>query len=113
MGLRDSRAIGKLIVDSKNPDRVLVAALGHPYGPNTERGIFRTLDGGKTWEKVLYKDENTGGIDNTIDPQKSNIGFALLLQSRRMPWTPSGRGPRSGLYCSNACVDNSEQVQEP
>src|SRR6266576_6005097 len=63
IGLRDSRAIGKLIVDPKNPDRVLVAALGHPYGPNTERGIFRTLDGGKTWEKVLYRDDNTGGID--------------------------------------------------
>src|SRR5438445_137035 len=101
MGLRDSRAIGKVSVDTKNPDRVLVAALGHPYGPNTERGIFRTLDGGKTWEKVLYKDENTGGIDITFDPQNANIIFASLWQARRMPWTLSDGGPGSGLYRSN------------
>jgi photosystem II stability/assembly factor-like uncharacterized protein len=101
IGLRDSRAIGKLIVDPKNPDRVLVAALGHPYGPNTERGIFRTIDGGKTWEKVLYKDENTGGIDITFDPQNANIVFASLWQARRMPWTLSDGGPGSGLYRSN------------
>src|SRR3984893_13142490 len=60
VGLRDSRAIGKVIINPTNPDIVFVAALGHPYGANTERGIFRTTDGGKTWEKVLYKDENTG-----------------------------------------------------
>src|ERR1700686_1345462 len=59
-GLHDSRAIGKVIVDPKNADIVFVAALGHPFGPNSERGIFRTTDGGKTWDKVLYKDENTG-----------------------------------------------------
>src|SRR3954454_25409021 len=63
MGLRDSRAIGKVIVNPLNSDIVFVAALGLPFGANTERGIFRTTDGGKTWEKVLYKDENTGGID--------------------------------------------------
>src|SRR3989440_325151 len=96
IGLRDSRAIGKLIIDPKNPDRVLVAALGHPYGPNTERGIFRTLDGGKTWEKLLYKDENTGGIDVAFDPQNANIVFASLLQARRMPWTLSDGGPGNG-----------------
>ena len=72
-GLRDSRAIGKVIVNPTNPDIVFVAALGHPYGPNTERGIFRTTDGGKTWEKVLYKDENTGGIDVAFDPHNPNI----------------------------------------
>src|ERR1700757_2715478 len=68
VGLRDSRAIGKVIINPTNPDIVFVAALGHPYGPNAERGIFRTTDGGKTWEKVLYKDENTGGIDVAFDP---------------------------------------------
>src|SRR5580692_9725576 len=61
VGLRDSRAIGKVIVNPLNPDIAFVAALGHPYGPNPERGVFRTTDGGKTWDKVLYKDENTGG----------------------------------------------------
>jgi photosystem II stability/assembly factor-like uncharacterized protein len=63
VGLKDSRAIGKVIINPTNPEIAFVAALGHPYGPNAERGIFRTTDGGKTWEKVLYKDENTGGID--------------------------------------------------
>src|SRR5207244_13658 len=112
IGLRYSRAIGKLIVDTKNPDCVLVAAFGHPYGPNTERGIFRTLDGGKTWEKVLYKDENTGGIDITFDPQNANIVFASLWQARRMPWTLSDGGPGSGLYRSNDCGTTWKQLQE-
>src|ERR1700722_10908136 len=76
VGLRDARAIGKVIVDPKNADVVYVAALGHPFGPNTERGIFRTTDGGKTWEKVLYKNENTGGIDVAFDPRNSHILFA-------------------------------------
>jgi len=112
VGLRDSRAIGKLIVDPKNPDRVLVAALGHPYGPNSERGIFRTTDGGKTWEKVLYKDENTGGIDVAFDPQNANIVFASLWQARRMPWTLSDGGPGSGLYRSNDGGTTWKQLQE-
>ena len=79
VGLRDSRAIGKVIINPTNPDIVFVAALGHPYGPNTERGIFRTTDGGKTWEKVLYKDENTGGIDVAFDPHNPNILFARAV----------------------------------
>jgi photosystem II stability/assembly factor-like uncharacterized protein len=101
IGLRDSRAIGKVIVNPKNPDIVFVAALGHPYGPNSERGIFRTLDGGKSWEKVLYKDENTGGIDVAFDPRNSNILFAALWEVRRTPWSLSSGGPGSGLYRSN------------
>ena len=78
-GLHDSRAIGKVIINPANPDIAFVAALGHPYGPNAERGIFRTTDGGKTWEKVLYKDENTGGIDVAFDPHNPNILFAALV----------------------------------
>jgi photosystem II stability/assembly factor-like uncharacterized protein len=101
VGLRDTRAIGKLIVHPRNPDIVYVAALGHPFGPNSERGIFRTTDGGKTWEKVLYKDENTGGIDIAFDPHNPNILFASLWQARRMPWSLSSGGPGSGLYRSN------------
>ncbi len=101
VGLRDSRAIGKVIVNPANPDIAFVAALGHPYGPNPERGIFRTLDGGKTWEKVLYKDENTGGVDVAFDPHNPNILFAALWQVRRVPWNLSSGGPGSGLYRSN------------
>ena len=101
VGLHDSRAIGKVIVDPKNADVVYVAALGHPYGPNTERGIFRTTDGGKTWDKVLYKDENTGGIDIAFDPHNSHILFASLWQARRTSWSLNSGGPGSGLYRSN------------
>jgi photosystem II stability/assembly factor-like uncharacterized protein len=101
IGLRDSRAIGKVIVNPSNPDIVFVAALGHPYGPNTERGIFRTLDGGKSWGKVLYKDENTGGIDVAFDPRNPNILFAALWQARRTSWSLASGGPGSGLYRSN------------
>jgi photosystem II stability/assembly factor-like uncharacterized protein len=101
MGLRDSRAIGKVIINPNNPDIVFVAALGHPYGPNPERGIFRTTDGGKTWEKVLFKDENTGGIDVAFDPHNPNILFAALWQALRTSWSMSSGGPGSGLYRSN------------
>ena len=100
VGLKDTRQIGALIVDPRNADVVLVAALGHAFGPNQERGIFRTADGGKTWTKVLGKDENTGGIDIVFDPHNPNIVFAALWQARRQPWFFSSGGPGSGLYRS-------------
>src|SRR3954452_11864099 len=100
IGLKDTRHIGALIVDPKNPDVVLVAALGHIFGPNQERGIFRTTDGGKTWMRVLWKDQDTGGIDIVFDPQNSNVVFASLWQARRQPWNFSSGGPGSGLYRS-------------
>ena len=100
VGLKDSRQIGAVIVDPRNENVVLVAALGHAFGPNTERGIFRTADGGKTWTKVLSKDENTGGIDVVFDPHNPNIVFASLWQARRQPWFFSSGGPGSGLYRS-------------
>src|SRR3979411_2742972 len=100
IGLKDTRHIGALIVDPKNPDIVLVAALGHAFGPNPERGIFRTIDGGKTWAKVLSKDENTGGIDVVFDPHNPNVVFASLWQARRQPWFFSSGGAGSGLYRS-------------
>ena len=101
VGLKDSRAIGKVIVNPRNPDIVFIAALGHPYGPNPERGVFRTLDGGKTWGKVLFKDENTGAIDVAFDPENANVLFASLWESRRTPWSLSSGGPGSGIYRSN------------
>ena len=100
VGLRDSRQIGALIVDPKNPDIVLVAAIGHAFGPNAERGVFRSADGGKTWTKVLYKDDNTGAIDVTFDPHDAKIVYAALWQVRRQPWNFSSGGPGSGLYRS-------------
>ncbi|MGA8310611.1 MAG: YCF48-related protein, partial [Terriglobales bacterium] len=112
VGLRDSRAIGRVIVDPRNADIVFVAALGHPYGPNSERGIFRTIDGGKTWEKVLYKDENTGGIDVAFDPHNSNIIFASLWEARRTPWSLVSGGPGSGLYRSNDGGSTWKRLEE-
>ncbi len=100
LGLKDTRAVGKLIVNPKNPDIVFVAALGHVYGPNTERGVFRTIDGGKTWSKVLYVDENSGAIDVVFDPNNPNILFAATWQVRRTPWTLDSGGAGSGLYRS-------------
>jgi photosystem II stability/assembly factor-like uncharacterized protein len=99
-GLRETRAIGRIIVHPRNPDIVFVAALGHPFGANAERGIFRTTDGGKNWTKVLFKDENTGGIDLSFDPNNANTIFAALWQARRSPWSMDSGGPGSGLYRS-------------
>jgi photosystem II stability/assembly factor-like uncharacterized protein len=100
VGLGDTHAIGRLIVNPKNPDVAFIAALGHPFADNEERGVFRTRDGGKTWEKVLYKDAKTGAIDITFDPSNSNILFASLWQARRTPWSMDSGGPGSGLYRS-------------
>ena len=102
LGLRDAQQIASIIVDPKDPNRLFVAAQGHPYGPNSERGIFRSLDGGQTWQKVLYKDENAGGMDLVFDSRNSQTIFASMWASRRPPWTIGGGydGPGSGLYKS-------------
>jgi hypothetical protein len=86
LGLRDAQQIPKIAVDPRNPDRLFVAALGHPYGPNEERGIFRSTDGGRTFQRVLYVDENTGGKDVDIDPSNGDIVFATLWEQRQGPW---------------------------
>jgi photosystem II stability/assembly factor-like uncharacterized protein len=101
-GLADSRQIAMIRVDPQNPDRVFVAALGHPYEPNAERGVFRSLDGGKTWKKVLGPDDNTGAIDIVFKPGDPNTIYAALWQTRRPPWNvyPPSNGPGSGLYKS-------------
>src|SRR5271167_1470287 len=100
VGLRDTRHIGAVIIDPRNPDIALVAALGHAWGPNSERGVFRTADGGKTWQKVLYKDDETGAIDVVFDPRNSSVLYASLWQVRRQPWYFNSGGPGSGLYKS-------------
>jgi len=86
LGLRDGQQIPQVAVDPKNPDRIFVAVAGHPYGPNEERGVYRSLDGGKTFEKVLYRDENVGASDVQIDPGNPQIVYAALWESREGPW---------------------------
>jgi len=86
LGLRDGQQIAQLAVDPKNPDRVFVAVAGHPYGPNEERGVYRSLDGGQTFEKVLYRDENVGASDVQIDPSNPQVVYAALWESREGPW---------------------------
>src|SRR5262249_7361336 len=100
VGLRDTQHIGRVIVHPRNPEIVFVAALGHAYGPNQERGIFRSTNGGKTWEKVLYQDEKTGGIDIEFDHTNPHILFAALWEAYRTPWSLTSGGPGSGLYRS-------------
>ncbi len=100
-GLKEAQQIGGMAIDPKNENRVFAAALGHPYGPNKERGVYRTLDGGKTWEQVLYKDENTGAIQVTIDPNNSNIIYADMWAGRQGPWENGAwNGKESGIFKS-------------
>src|SRR5262249_9201993 len=100
LGLDDTRHIGRIVVSPRDPDTVLVAALGHAFGPNAERGVFRSTDGGKTWKKVLHKDDRTGAIDLAMDPQSPNVVYASLWQVQRSPWSLSSGGAGSGLYRS-------------
>ncbi|MDE3114315.1 MAG: hypothetical protein KGL26_01830 [Pseudomonadota bacterium] len=103
IGLEDSRQIGRILVNPTNPDIAFVAALGHAYGPNAERGVFRSTDGGKNWVKVLFKDDDTGAIDLAFKPGDPNTIYAALWQARRPPWNvyPPSNGPGSGLYVSH------------
>src|SRR4051794_56080 len=101
LGLRDGQQIPQIAVDPRDPDRILVAVAGHPYGPNEERGIFRSTDGGKTFERVLYKDENVGGADVILDPQNPDIAYAGLWEARQGPWENAAwNGTRGGVFKS-------------
>jgi photosystem II stability/assembly factor-like uncharacterized protein len=101
LGLRDGQQIAQLAIDPRNPDRLFVAVAGHPYGPNEERGIFRSVDGGKAFEKVLYRDENIGGGDVQIDPANPDIVYATLWESREGPWENSTwNGTNGGIFKS-------------
>lgn len=102
IGLVDSQQIGRIIVDPTNPQVVLVAALGHPYGANEMRGVFRSMDGGRTWQRTLYKDADTGAIDLAFAPGHPEVVYAALWQTRRPPWNvyPPSSGPGGGLYKS-------------
>jgi photosystem II stability/assembly factor-like uncharacterized protein len=102
LGLREGQQIGAILVHPRDPERVFVAVLGHPYGANAERGVFRSNDGGQTWQKVLYKDENTGAIALAFDPSNSDNVYADLWSSRQGPWENGAwQGRGSGLYKSS------------
>jgi photosystem II stability/assembly factor-like uncharacterized protein len=102
LGLRDGQQIPVVLVDPHDPNRVFAAVLGHPYGPNAERGVFRSTDGGRTWERVLYRDENTGAVDLAFDPADPRVLYASLWAARQAPWEigASFQVPGSGLYKS-------------
>ncbi len=101
LGLRDGQQIPQMVVDPRDPNRLFVAVMGHPYGPNAERGLFRSTDGGRSFQKVLYRDENTGAIDVVMHPTNPDILFCALWESRQGPWENGVfNGPGSGLYRS-------------
>src|SRR5579863_566923 len=110
VGLRDSKHIGRICVDPRNPNVAFVAALGDIFGPNEERGVFRTRDGGKSWEKVLYRDAETGAVDLSLDPNNPRIVFATMWQTRRNFWNISSGGPGSGLFRSVDGGDTWEEI---
>ncbi len=109
MGLAETRHIGKIVVHPDNPDLVYVAALGHAWGPNPERGVYRSKDGGETWEKVLYKSSCAGSHDVSIDPHNPRILFAAIWQAQRFPYKLENGGPDSGIWRS---FDGGDTWQE-
>ncbi len=100
MGLPDAHHIGRIILNDKNPDEVVVGVIGHLYTANKERGIYKTTDGGKTWKNALFIDENTGVIDLVQSPENKNILFAAAWERNRKAWSFSGNGSKSGIYKS-------------
>ncbi len=102
LGLRDGQQIPALAVDPRDPNRVFAAVLGHPYGPSEERGIYRSTDGGQTWQRVISKDENTGGSDVEIDPSNPDVVYASMWEVREGPWEDNNEfnGSNGGLFKS-------------
>jgi photosystem II stability/assembly factor-like uncharacterized protein len=98
MGLRDSHHIARIVIHPTNPDIVYVAAMGHLYSDNAERGVFRTLNGGASWEKVLYINERIGVVDLVLNPENPDILYAATYDKKRLPWQMVNGGPESGIY---------------
>ena len=112
VGLENTQAIGKIAVHPRDPDVAYVAAVGHLWGPNPERGVYRTMDGGESWEQVLYIDEDTGAIDIVMDPNDPKTLFAAMYQRRRTAYSFSAWGPGSGLYRTRDGGDTWEELTE-
>ena len=110
VGLSDTHAIGRIRIHPTDPDRAYVAALGHPFGPNSERGVFRTTDGGKTWDKVLFRDERTGAVDLVMDPSDPDVLYATLWQVYRKPWRLWSGGEGSGIFKSTDGGDTWTEI---
>ena len=110
IGLEKTQAISRIRVDASNPNLVYVAALGHPYGPSEDRGVYRTTDGGKTWKKVLYVNDRAGAEDLTIDPHNPKVLFATIWDVYRTPWMLSSGGPASHLYKSTDGGDTWKDI---
>lgn len=110
VGLSDTNQISRIRIHPQNPDIVYVAALGHVYGPNQQRGVFRTKDGGKTWQKVLYRDNKTGAIDLVLDPSNPRIMYAALWEFFRTPYSLSSGGPGCGLFKSTDGGDTWNEI---
>ena len=98
MGLADTHHIARIVIHPTDPNTVYVAAAGHLWGSNAERGVFKTTDGGKTWKKILYHDENTGAIDLVMDPKNPEVLYAAMYQHQRKGWGYNGGGPGSGIF---------------
>lgn len=110
LGLKETRHIGKICVHPQDPDVVFVAALGDAFGPNEERGLFRSKDGGKTWQKILYRGPDAGAVDISMDPNNPRILFATTWQTRRNFWSLNSGGPGSGLFRSLDGGDSWEEL---
>jgi photosystem II stability/assembly factor-like uncharacterized protein len=110
VGLENTQAIARIRVDPKNPDLVYVAALGHPYAPNTDRGVFRSTDGGKTWKKILYRDDHSGAVDLSLDPHNPKVIYAALWDVYRTPWLLNDGGPGSGFFKSTDGGDTWAEI---
>jgi photosystem II stability/assembly factor-like uncharacterized protein len=106
VGLDDSRIVARIRVHPRNPDLVYVAAMGHAAGPNEQRGVFRSKDGGKTWDRVLFKSNKAGAVDLTMDPSNPNVLYAAIWEAKRTPYSLESGGPDSGLWKSTDGGDN-------
>jgi photosystem II stability/assembly factor-like uncharacterized protein len=109
-GLADTQAISRIRIHPTDPNIVYVSALGHPYGRNTERGVFRSKDGGATWEKILYRDDHSGAVDLVLDPHNPNVLFAAIWDVNRTPWGLTSGGPGSGLFKSTDAGDHWTEI---
>ncbi len=111
LGLRDTRHIGRVVVHPRDADTVYVAALGHAFGPNAERGVYRTTDGGRTWDQILFRDADTGAVSLAMDPTNARILYAAFWQARRTAYGLTSGGPGSSLYRSTDGGDTWQELR--